>query len=55
LGGLGFDEGILWVVPGNARARRFYERHEWAVEEKERTMELQGVAVAEVRYARRLP
>jgi GNAT superfamily N-acetyltransferase len=47
LGGLGFDRAVLWVLPGNARARRFYERHGWAVENVERIAEIQGVTVPE--------
>src|SRR5829696_6955861 len=26
---MGFAESVLWVLPGNARARRFYERSGW--------------------------
>ena len=26
---MGFAESVLWVLPGNARARRFYERRGW--------------------------
>ncbi len=26
---MGFAESVLWVLPGNARARRFYEREGW--------------------------
>jgi GNAT superfamily N-acetyltransferase len=54
LAGLGHDRAVLWVVPGNARARRFYERHGWAVEDVERIAEIQGVTVPEVRYGRPL-
>jgi GNAT superfamily N-acetyltransferase len=28
----GFDQGILWVLQGNTRARRFYESRGWADE-----------------------
>ena len=51
----GFLDAVLWVVPGNDRARRFYERHGWKVEKRERTIELQGVTVPEIRYERRVP
>jgi len=27
----GFNEAILWVLPGNTRAIRFYEATRWAV------------------------
>jgi ribosomal protein S18 acetylase RimI-like enzyme len=55
LADLGFARAILWVVPGNVRARRFYERHGWVAEAHQRTASVQGVTVPEVRYARRLP
>jgi ribosomal protein S18 acetylase RimI-like enzyme len=29
LAGLGYREAVLWVVPQNDRARRFYESEEW--------------------------
>jgi ribosomal protein S18 acetylase RimI-like enzyme len=41
---------VLWVVPANARARRFYEREGWSVDGAERTAEVLGVTVPEVRY-----
>jgi ribosomal protein S18 acetylase RimI-like enzyme len=47
-----YNEAVLWVLDGNARARGFYERHGWvpdgAVKEEQR-----GAAVLnEVRYRR---
>jgi ribosomal protein S18 acetylase RimI-like enzyme len=51
---LGYAEAVLWVLPGNARARRFYEVAGWATDGAERTIEVQGVVVPEVRYRRRL-
>ena len=50
---LGFDETVLWVLPANARARRFYEIAGWVADGSERTMEVLGVVVPEVRYRRR--
>jgi ribosomal protein S18 acetylase RimI-like enzyme len=50
---LGFDETVLWVLPGNARARRFYEIAGWAGDGTERTVEAFGVTFPEVRYRRR--
>jgi ribosomal protein S18 acetylase RimI-like enzyme len=50
---MGFAESVLWVLPGNARARRFYERAGWATDGTERTAEVFGVTVPEVRYRRR--
>jgi ribosomal protein S18 acetylase RimI-like enzyme len=50
---LGFTELVLWVLPGNARARRFYERAGWAADGAEKTSEAFGVSFDEVRYRRR--
>jgi ribosomal protein S18 acetylase RimI-like enzyme len=50
---LGFAETVLWVLPANARARRFYERAGWASDGTERTLDVLGVTVPEVRYRRR--
>jgi GNAT superfamily N-acetyltransferase len=51
---LGYAEAVLWVLPGNRRARRFYEVAGWVADGAERTAEILGVTVAEVRYRRRL-
>jgi GNAT superfamily N-acetyltransferase len=51
----GHTEAVLWVLPRNARARRFYERKGWATDGAERTDTVQGVTVDEIRYRRRLP
>jgi GNAT superfamily N-acetyltransferase len=51
---LGYEEAVLWVLPGNHRARRFYEVAAWVADGIERTDEVLGVVVAEVRYRRRL-
>ena len=53
LDGMGFAESVLWVLPGNARARRFYKRAGWAADGAERSSEAFGVGFAEVRYRRR--
>jgi ribosomal protein S18 acetylase RimI-like enzyme len=50
---LGFDEAVLWVLPANARARRFYEAAGWVADGTERSAEVLGVAVPEMRYRRR--
>ncbi|AKG46181.1 acetyltransferase [Streptomyces xiamenensis] len=42
----------LWVVRGNMRALRFYERAGFAPDGAEQSEEIQGVSVAELRYAR---
>ena len=44
---------MLRVLPANARARRFYEIAGWVADGTERTMEVLGVVVPEVRYRRR--
>jgi ribosomal protein S18 acetylase RimI-like enzyme len=51
---LGYTEAVLWVLPGNARARRFYEVAGWAHDGAQRTGEAWGIAFTEVRYRRRL-
>jgi ribosomal protein S18 acetylase RimI-like enzyme len=50
---MGLAESVLWVLPGNARARRFYERAGWAADGTEKTSEAFGVSFDEVRYRRR--
>jgi ribosomal protein S18 acetylase RimI-like enzyme len=49
-----FDTAVLWVHPGNARARRFYERAGWTDDDDARTVEVWGLEVPEVRYRRNL-
>jgi GNAT superfamily N-acetyltransferase len=51
---LGYAEAVLWVLPGNSRARRFYEVAGWTTDGTQRTTEVLGVVVPEVRYQRRL-
>jgi RimJ/RimL family protein N-acetyltransferase len=51
---LGFLNAVLWVLPGNARARRFYEAAGWTLDGFERTAEVMGIVVPELRYRRRL-
>jgi ribosomal protein S18 acetylase RimI-like enzyme len=51
---LGHAAAVLWVLPGNQRARRFYEAAGWAADGARRTIELYGFGVDEVRYRRRL-
>jgi ribosomal protein S18 acetylase RimI-like enzyme len=50
----GFGNAILWVHPGNNRARLFYERNGWRTDGKQRRQEVLGVEVPEVLYWRRL-
>jgi ribosomal protein S18 acetylase RimI-like enzyme len=50
----GFSSAVLWVLAGNRRARRFYEREGWTDEGVTRLQEIGGRTVAERRYARPL-
>lgn len=45
---------LLWVLRENGRARRFYEKAGFAPDGAEEPFEVDGVAVPEVRYRRRL-
>ncbi len=55
LAGLGYREAVLWVVPQNDRARRFYESEGWRDDRVRRDDEVFGVVVPEMRYRRALP
>ncbi|WP_240661105.1 MULTISPECIES: GNAT family N-acetyltransferase [unclassified Streptomyces] len=50
----GHRDMYLWVLKENARARRFYERAGFGADGAEEPFEVDGVAVPEVRYAKRL-
>jgi GNAT superfamily N-acetyltransferase len=50
---LGFADTVLWVLPANARARRFYEAAGWVADGSSRGSQVFGVMVPEVRYRRR--
>ena len=50
----GHDRVHLWVVRGNTRARRFYERAGFRADGTEEPYEVEGVAVPEVRYVKEL-
>lgn len=47
----GFTEAVLWVHPGNERARRFYAARGWTNDEIERQQSILGVEVPEIRYS----
>ena len=51
---IGHATATLWVVTGNNRARRFYERHHWTFDNARRSDERHGVHIEEVRYFRQL-
>lgn len=42
---------VLWVHPGNRRARRFYASRGWVNDEVERQQSVLGVDVPELRYS----
>ncbi|MFJ4332909.1 MULTISPECIES: GNAT family N-acetyltransferase [unclassified Streptomyces] len=50
----GHPRMLLWVLEGNTRARRFYERAGFCPDGAEEPFEVDGVPVPEVRYARPL-
>jgi GNAT superfamily N-acetyltransferase len=47
---LGFRNAILWMHPGNERARRFYEARGWRDDGAERDIEIFGITVPITRY-----
>lgn len=49
-----FTSAVLWVLPGNERARSFYETRGWRIDGGRRDQEVLGITVPEVRYAVRL-
>jgi ribosomal protein S18 acetylase RimI-like enzyme len=51
---LGFRNAILWVLAGNVRAERFYRRDQWTPDGAQRTEEIWGITVNDVRYRRSL-
>jgi GNAT superfamily N-acetyltransferase len=50
----GHGSVLLWVLKGNAHARRFYDRAGFRADGIEEPFDVEGVAVPEVRYAKRL-
>jgi ribosomal protein S18 acetylase RimI-like enzyme len=48
---LGFTTAVLWVHPGNDRARRFYAARGWINDQVERQQSIMGVEVPVVRYS----
>lgn len=50
LAALGYREAVLWVVTGNARARRFYEIDGWTPDGASKVDEREAVPIPEVRY-----
>lgn len=50
----GYAEATLWVLEGNSRARRFYERHGWRPDGATDFFERGGHQAIEIRYRRPL-
>jgi len=46
----GFRAAILWVLAGNARGRRFYERAGWRADGATMDWETSGARLPEIRY-----
>lgn len=51
----GFREAVLWVLVGSTRAQRFYRLDGWRPDDCERTEELWGTRVHDIRFRRELP
>jgi ribosomal protein S18 acetylase RimI-like enzyme len=51
---LDHQHAVLWVLEDNPRARRFYELAGWQFDATRRSIEIFGVEVPEVRYAKTL-
>lgn len=49
---VGVAEALLWVLDGNMRARRFYERDGWRFDGARRTVTFGGCPVEQLRYRR---
>lgn len=50
----GYRQAALWVLVGNPRARRFYEREGWAPDGARKRDSVRGFEVEEMRYLRPL-
>ncbi len=55
LGRLPATTAYLWVLEGNDRARRFYERQGWTSDDVTKTLDMDGLELHEVRYSRETP
>jgi GNAT superfamily N-acetyltransferase len=47
---MGCAAGVLWVLPGNARARRFYEAAGWRPDGAETVQRIDGLELPSIRY-----
>jgi RimJ/RimL family protein N-acetyltransferase len=52
--GWGFQKATLWVLESNDRTRRWYERQGWEHDGSQKTAELWGTTISEVRYWKQL-
>jgi ribosomal protein S18 acetylase RimI-like enzyme len=50
----GHHHVVLWVLDDNPRARRFYELAGWNADGAARVIEMFGMSISEVRYAKEL-
>ncbi|MGB8360577.1 MAG: GNAT family N-acetyltransferase [Acidimicrobiia bacterium] len=46
----GFERALLWVLEGNERGRRFYQRQGWVLGRPMRLEDIGGTQVTELRY-----
>jgi GNAT superfamily N-acetyltransferase len=46
----GFDRAVLWLIPGNASARAFAEKHGWRADGSTRFEDCGGAQVELARY-----
>jgi ribosomal protein S18 acetylase RimI-like enzyme len=51
----GFEQGVLWVLTSNARARQFYEAAGWRPDGTTKVEQRAGGSMNEVRYGRSFP
>jgi len=51
----GFRRALLWVLTGNAHARRFYERGGWRPDGARQDAQIGSADTPQLRYARALP
>ncbi len=49
-----FVQAILWVMESNERTRHWYERRAWTLDGSQRTIDVWGATIPEVRYRKRL-
>ncbi len=54
LRGYGQPRAVLWVLDGNARARRFYERGGWVADGARREEPIGTASTVQLRYAKEL-